>query len=118
MKVVYSKYIPPKNFTAINIFGFIFIRNEYKDILAKNIFLQQQLLNHEAIHTRQMKETLYIFFYLWYGLEWLIRWIAYGFNSTKAYKNLLFEREAYMNDHNFGYLELRLKYTWMKISNK
>jgi hypothetical protein len=40
-----------------------------------------------------MKEILYIPFYLWYGVEWLIKLFYKG----NAYRNLSFEREAYDN---------------------
>jgi hypothetical protein len=40
-----------------------------------------------------MKEMLYIPFYLWYGVEWLIKLLCKG----NAYRNLSFEREAYDN---------------------
>ena len=41
-----------------------------------------------------MQELLYIFFYLWYAVEYLIRLIIYR-NTKLAYKNVSFEREAY-----------------------
>ena len=45
-------------------------------------------------HTAQMKEMLYIFFYLWYVVEWIIRLFMKG----NAYRNISFEREAYSNE--------------------
>lgn len=84
MKVIYNSLIPFKGFSAINLFGVVFARNEYKD-------LSQRTLNHEAIHTAQMREMAYVFFYLWYLAEWLIKLPKYG---RKAYNNLSFEREA------------------------
>ena len=59
MKIVYNNILPVKGFAAMNLFGIIFARNEYKP-------LARRIQNHEAIHTVQMKEMLYIFFYLWY----------------------------------------------------
>lgn len=63
-------------------------------------------MNHEAIHTAQMKELLYIFFYLIYGVEWMVRLVQYR-NSKEAYYNISFEREAYVNDDNLNYLKTR-----------
>jgi hypothetical protein len=40
-----------------------------------------------------MKEMLYIPFYLWYGVEWLVKLFCKG----NAYRNISFEREAYDN---------------------
>lgn len=82
-------------------------------------------LNHERIHDRQMKELLYIFFYLWYGVEWGIRVIQFwrvGYASFKeskrfkealrklnymAYRNVSFEREAYRNEEDILFLGVR-----------
>lgn len=115
MKVIYSKYLPPKGYSAINLFGFILFRKDQKDIIEKYPSIKAWLLNHESIHTKQMQEMLFIFFYLWYGLEWLIRWVAYGFNAKKAYNNILFEREAYNNDNNLEYLKERKLFSWLRL---
>lgn len=64
MKVIYNSLIPFKGFSAINLFGIVFARKEYKE-------LSRRTLNHEAIHAAQMKEMLYIGFYIWYLSEWL-----------------------------------------------
>ena len=66
MKVIYNKYFPLKNFTAINLFGLIFARIEYKD-------LEKYELNHEKIHTYQILELVGILYYLLYAIEWLFR---------------------------------------------
>ena len=55
MKVIYNSLIPFKGFIAINLFGIVFARKEYKE-------LSRRTLNHEAIHTAQMKEMLYVSF--------------------------------------------------------
>lgn len=60
--------------------------------------------NHEAIHTAQMKELLYVFFYVIYFLEWLYRLI---FHTKTAYMGISFEREAYDNEANLNYLDTR-----------
>lgn len=99
MKVIYTKHFPRKGYVAINIFGFIFARKEYAPI-------SERTLNHESIHTAQMKELIYLFFYLWYGVEWFIRLIQFR-NSHKAYRNISFEREAYANDRDLDYCEKR-----------
>lgn len=99
MKVFYSKRFPPKGFAAINLFGVIVGRKEYG-------WLSKSELNHEKIHTYQMMELLWIFFYLFYFVEWLIRLVQYR-DRIKAYYNISFEREAYANDKNLEYLRKR-----------
>ena len=105
MKVIYNKVFPVKGFRAINILGVIFARKEFKE-------LSQRTLNHEAIHTMQMREMAYIVFYMWYVIEWLIKLIKYG--RKDAYRNISFEREAYANQYDYGYLDKRIHYAWLK----
>lgn len=93
MKIIYNNILPIKGFTAINLFGVIFARKEYKP-------LSQKTLNHEAIHTAQQKEWLYIGFFILYFIEWIF----------KGYKNISFEKEAYENEGNEYYLKIRLPY--------
>lgn len=105
MKIIYNNILPPKGFAAINIFGVIFVR--------KGIPISKRLLNHEAIHTAQMKSLFYVFFYLLYVCEWFIRLVQYR-NSTKAYYTISFEREAYTNDCDMDYLKKRKAFNWVK----
>ena len=102
MKVIYNKYIPFKGYIAINLFGLVFARKEFKSI-------SRVTENHEATHTAQMKELLFVFFYLWYGIEWLVRLFQYQ-DRKVAYLNISFERESYQNQNNLGYLRSRKKY--------
>ncbi len=106
MKVIYNKYLPIKGYVAINLFGLVFARKEFKPI-------SERTLNHERIHTAQMKELLFVFFYLWYGIEWVIRLIQYR-ETKKAYLNISFEREAYKNQYDLSYLKYRKKYEFRK----
>lgn len=104
MKIVYNNILPVKGFTAINLFGVVFARKEYKPLI-------RRIQNHEAIHTVQMKEMFYVFFYLWYLVEWLVKLFRYGRN---AYENISFEREAYTYQYDYSHLEKRKKYHWIK----
>jgi len=105
MKIIYNDIIPFPGYKAINLFGVLFVR--------KGMTMRDTDLNHEAIHTAQMKETLYVFFYLWYVAEWLIRLVLNGFRAHKAYRAISFEREAYSNQSYLKYLDERLHYTWL-----
>lgn len=102
MKIIYNNIIPFKGFKAINICTFLFVR--------KGVRLSDKLLNHERIHTAQMKEMLFIGFYIWYFVEWLVRLFGKG----NAYRNIGFEQEAYDNDDNLTYLDSRKSFEWLK----
>jgi len=104
MKIIYNNMIPfGKKFIAINIFGILFAKEHLKG----------DMLNHEAIHTAQMKELLYIPFYLLYFIDWTVRLFQYGF-STKAYYNISFEQEAYNNMDNLSYLSSRKPFSFVR----
>lgn len=95
MKIIRNKFIPFRGFAAINLFGVLFVRPE--------TVVTKRLLNHELIHTAQMKELWYIPFYILYVLEWLY-WLT---KSGNAYHNISFEREAYTYDYSDIYLDFR-----------
>jgi hypothetical protein len=99
------KYFPLGNYIAINLFGCIVAR--------KGVRLSAIDINHELIHSRQQVEMLWIFFYLWYVVEWIIKLFIYK-NATEAYFNISFEREAYRNEHKISYLRERRPYSWAK----
>lgn len=101
MKIIYNKIIPfGKKFYAINLFGILFAKGP----------CGRETINHELIHSSQIKEYLYIFFYLFYLLEWFFRILQFR-NSYKAYRNISFEREAYSNSDNLNYLETRRRFS-------
>ena len=62
MKVIINKLIPFPGFAAINLFGIMFVR----DGAYRNNEVPAKTFRHESIHTAQMKEMGYIFFYVWY----------------------------------------------------
>lgn len=107
MKTVYNNIIPFKGFSAINLFGILFVRNGVK--------MTERAIQHESIHSKQMKELLWVGFYLWYIIEWVIRLFWYGFNK-QAYYNISFEREAYANEKDSDYLtkKKRPSYAFLK----
>ncbi len=99
MWIVFNKFFVPKNASAIALFPFVFIsKPRYKH--------HQTLMNHEAIHLKQQVELLLVFFYVWYVVEFLVRWLQHQ-NTYKAYRAISFEREAYANEANLGYLQQR-----------
>lgn len=99
MILIYNKYIPFKGFRAINLFGICFVR--------EGCTMPPHSINHEKIHTAQMKELWYVGFYVIYFLEWLMRLVI---TPTVAYRNISFEREAYDNQYNYDYLKSRKRF--------
>lgn len=117
MKVIYNNILPFKGFVAINIFGVIFVRKKYKEYLSgSNDF--SYIINHELIHTAQMKELLYIGFYIWYFVEWIIQ-VFINIKDIKplkkAYYQIKFEKEAYIYQYDKDYLKTRKHYNWLKL---
>lgn len=102
MRTIYNNIIPFKGYAGINLFGILFVRNGVK--------VSNRMLNHESIHTAQMKEMCYIFFYIWYLIEWLVRLFGPG----NAYRRISFEQEAYDNENNMNYLLTRKHFNWFK----
>lgn len=98
MKVIYNKLIPFKGFKCINLFGVLFVR--------EGCTMNDVDYNHEAIHTAQMREMLYVFFYLAYFIEWVWRLIVLR-DGKKAYRAISFEKEAYDNQSDNDYLKHR-----------
>lgn len=94
------------NFRGLAIYPFIFLKD-------KKLKENKEVITHENIHLRQQIEMLWIFFFLWYIIEFLIRWIRYK-NANKAYFNVCFEREAYVNEHNYNYLENKKYWSFTK----
>ena len=107
MKIVRSRYLPPlRRHVAINLFGVFFVHPEVE--------VNERIINHERIHTAQMRELGYLPFYLIYLIEWLIRLVLKG----NAYMSIGFEREAYRHEHDHNYLENRKHYAWVKYLKK
>ena len=118
MKIIYNSIIPFPGFAYINLFGILFGREECR------LNLTKRTLNHESIHTEQMKEMLYIFFYIWYLIEWLIKipcsWFYKQPENHRAiskvpYRSISFEQEAFYNQYDYEYLNgKRKRYNWLK----
>jgi hypothetical protein len=107
MKVISSTFLPFKGFTAINLFGIIVVRKEY-------LPLTKRIINHEAIHTHQIKELLFVGFYVWYLTEWIVRLIYYR-NFKKAYRAVCFEQEAFSHDIDLDYLHNRERFAFLRF---
>jgi len=99
MFVIVSKYLIPKGFRGITLFPFIVVSgHELKQ--------DPVMIHHEKIHIRQQLELLILPFFIWYGIEFFIKWLRYK-DKNKAYRNISFEREAYENEKDLDYLKQR-----------
>jgi len=99
MIVLVSRFFLRKKFTGMTLWPFVILRNgELKEDII--------LMNHERIHLRQQLELLVIPFFVFYGIEFLVRLFQYR-NRYEAYKNISFEREAYANEEDLPYLKRR-----------
>lgn len=136
MKIVYNYTIPFKGYLAMCVFPFIFVRKDARNLTVKDI-------NHEKIHGMQQIEThivalilavllaaVGLFSWWWvlvsplvyfalYGLEYIVRWICYGFDTREAYRNISFEQEAYLNENDLTYIKNRhLFASWKYLFRK
>lgn len=107
LRRIYSKHFPFKGYIALIIFPWVFIRkdleNKYSDKVDR----------HESTHALQQIECLWIFFFLIYGIEYLIK-LLYTFSHKVAYYSISFEQEAYIHENDAYYNDCRNMYGWMK----
>ena len=101
------------NFAPINIFAlsfgiWVWCRAE----------IPERTKRHETIHFQQQLEMLFVGQWIMYVLFYLVGLVRYR-SGEVAYRENPFEREAYANDNDQGYLEKRKRYSWIKyISQK
>ena len=105
MILIVSKYLVPKSFRGLAVFPFVVLRERNaQDYLV--------LMNHERIHLRQQIELLVLPFFVIYGLDYLVKLIRYR-NRNLAYRNVVFEREAFENENDLSYLKSRSYWRFM-----
>lgn len=95
--IIYIKHL---NIGGIALFPFIFINSKL------TTERQKALINHERIHIRQQIELLVIPFYILYGINYLFNYLKFR-NHQQSYRQIIFEREAFSKESDFGYLESR-----------
>ena len=106
MFFIITKYFAPKGYTGMTIFPFVFLKESHlKDNLV--------MVNHEKIHLRQQLELLILPFFVWYFVDYLVKMIWYK-NSKTAYRNIIFEREAYANEKDLDYLKSRPLWNFLR----
>lgn len=95
-----------KNYVGLSLWPFIVLKdNQLRE--------DSVLINHERIHLRQQLEMFILPFYLWYLIEWGVRYLMYR-DAYLAYQNISFEREAYLHEGNLHYLNTRNPYRFIK----
>ena len=91
--VISVNYLPVD---AITIFPFIFLKKSKLPVI-------KSWLQHERIHLLQQAELLIVFFYVLYLLHYLYLLLIFR-DHQKAYRSILFEKEAYLNQSCPAYL--------------
>lgn len=107
LKKIYNNIIPFKGYLALTIFPWVFIRKNAKQRFTDKVE------RHETTHAYQQMETIWIFFFLIYGLEYLVK-LLITFSHKKAYRSISFEQEAYANQGKINYNNERKHYAWVK----
>ena len=108
--ILISKYVVPRGHLGITIFPFIFLKN-------KTLKGHSVLINHEKIHLRQQLELLVIPFFILYAFEFLIRLMQFK-NWQLAYRNISFEREAYLKEKDLEFLKSRSFWNFLTCIKK
>lgn len=103
--ILIFRHLFRKNYVGLSFWPFIILKEDrYKrDTI---------LINHERIHLRQQLEMLILPFYLWYLGEWFLRTLLY-LDTYRAYQNISFEREAYANEKELGYIQRRRPFSFL-----
>ena len=108
LKKIYTAHFPKKGFKALTIFPFVFVRKDMRD---KYVDATER---HEKTHALQQIEMLWLLFFVWYGLEYIIKIVICKFDSDRAYFSISFEQEAYAGQNKFSYNDTRKHYAWIK----
>ncbi len=110
MFIIVSKYLIPKGYAGMTVFPFIIL----SDVKHK---LNEVTINHEKIHFRQQLELLILPFYVWYFGNLFYNYLKYR-DFQMAYRNIIFEREAYKNEKDLDYLKSRSFWSFWNYINK
>ena len=101
-----NKFLCPSGFSAITLFGVIYVRSEASLAkINKTDGIDSLLENHEMIHVKQAVSThnSWFLFYLLYIWQWLMNLPMIFINLHAPYRFIAFELEAYANETNVGY---------------
>lgn len=98
--------VPQLSAAAMALYPFILVKRQDDKTNAV-------LINHEKIHLKQQLELLIAPFYFFYLFNYLINVFKYA-SHHQSYLNIVFEKEAYANEHDLAYLSKRRCFAWLK----
>ena len=98
---VWLSYLAPIDIGAITLGPIVISRGE----------MSEEVKRHETIHYQQYLELAFVGFIILY-LGWWALNLLKGQGGDDAYFNIPFEKEAYCNDEDEGYLENRKRFAW------
>ncbi len=84
--LIHTRHFPSRGYHAITLFPFVLYNGRE---------LTESEIRHETVHLYQQLSLLVIPFYLLYLLFWIVGMIRYR-DSNMAYRNIPFERSAYL----------------------
>lgn len=121
MKIVENRILPFGSFVAFTFGKFIFTKDASR--------LNEKIIRHETIHYYQQAELAYIIFFVMYFLSFVCQLVRCAFNKEigkvesgscsvwkRAYRTVLFEREAYEHDDDPEYLNKRAPWAWFLLN--
>jgi hypothetical protein len=94
--------------TGLTLFPFIILSKEIRGTTEAMI-----TINHEKIHIRQQVELLLVVFALWYVASFIAGRMR-GMSWHEAYRNIIFEREAFDRMYDMDYLKTRKIFAFLK----
>ncbi len=97
--------VPFLNVKGMALFPFVLLRD-------KKGLQDPILINHERIHLQQQLELLIVPFYLVYLVNYLYQLIS-TFDHQAAYRNIIFEQEAYDHEKELNYLRKRKRFGFL-----
>ncbi len=106
MIIITSRFLIKNGIRGLTLYPFIIVSQ-------KSDLEDEILINHEKIHIRQQLEVLILPFYIWYLIDFLYQLYKFK-NKNKAYRNIIFEKEAYQNEKNLDYLHTRKFFGFLK----
>ncbi|MCS6933585.1 MAG: hypothetical protein NZM35_00360 [Chitinophagales bacterium] len=100
--------VPVLRYSGMAIFPFVLLKS-------RDMVHDHTLMLHERIHLVQQLEMLILPFYILYGLHYLFNLILYR-SHHRAYRAVIFEREAYSNEHRPDYLKHRRPWAFLRYA--
>jgi hypothetical protein len=97
---------------GITLFPFIILRDDLKGMPDA-----RETINHEFIHARQQTELLVVVFVIWYLASYMAGRLK-GLDRYEAYRNIIFEREAFDRMYDHEYLGRRRPFSFLKYLGK